>query len=136
MDKNLGQGTEEGLVRPPKSLTKTDYEALPMGWRGSPRQGASDARGALPSPMIGSGKKRKAISLRQRHTAGPWAPLPVLPAIATLLPHQGRERGSGLEDPLSSHTTKDVCWRLSPSSKESLPLPSLPPALCSQLSHR
>lgn len=31
MDKDLRQGTDEGLVRRPKSLTKTDYKALPTG---------------------------------------------------------------------------------------------------------
>lgn len=92
MGKNLRGGTQAGLVRRPAALTKTDCQALPTG-RGAleGRVPGGEARGALPSPMTGSGGKRKRVSLTPRSAAGPWAPLPVRPTLATLLPHQGRE---------------------------------------------
>lgn len=122
MDKNLRQGTEEGLVRPPKSLTKIDYKALPAG------QGALRGRmpampeRLCPSPMIGSVEKRKIVSSRQRYTAGPWA----LSLFCLHLPHHCHIR-EGIEvqgwKMCCLHTSPQKSAGSSAPPAESLPAP-------------
>lgn len=127
MEKDLGQGTEEGLVRQRKSLTKTDYKALPTGRGGSSRQGASNAREPLPSPRTGSVEKREIVSVKQGHTAVPWAlSLRCLHAPHCHKPHQGRERGSGLEICCLHTLTKSAGSSAPPGKRMVLSLPSRP----------
>lgn len=119
MDKDLRKGTEEGLVRRPKSLTKT----LPTG-RGLFQAGCPQCQEGSDFPDDGFCREERNRETEAGTRSCSLGPLPVVPALATLIrtiPGKGERLRAGRAIPFTH--TKEVLaaqllqqrgWRLSP----------------------
>lgn len=119
MDKDLRQGTEEGLVRRPKSLTKT----LPTRW-GLFQAGCPQCQEGSAFPDDGFCREERNRETEAGIRSCSLGPLPVVPALGTLIrttSGKGERLRAGRAVPFTH--TKEVLaaqllqqrgWRLSP----------------------